>query len=130
MNLVTLAGPGITYYADWYKPSCLDFAAKTIALDMKKIGPTQLKAGPHVSGRKIDADSGFMGRFAIWWGRIFFARGPIVFAAKFREVAPRRAAPRSMRVDARRADHAYHDMSIRCHAMHRNSRPGAAVRLF
>ena len=100
MNLVTLAGPGITYYADWYQPSCLDFAAKTIALHMKKIGPTQLKAGPHVSGRKIDADSGFMGRFSIWCGRIFFARGAIVFAAKFREVAPRRAAPRSMRCDA------------------------------
>ena len=99
MNMVTLVGPGVTYYADWYKPTCLDFAAKTIALHMKKIGPTQLKAGPHVSGRKIDADSGFMCRFSIWCGRIFFARGAIVFAAKFREVAPRRAAPRSMRCD-------------------------------
>ena len=61
MNMVTLVGPGVTYYADWYKPTCLDFAAKTIALHMKKIGPTQLKAGPHVSGRKIDADSGLLG---------------------------------------------------------------------
>eukprot|EP01052_Picozoa_sp_SAG31_P077063 SAG31_NODE_36392_length_313_cov_6.387850_1_plen_35_part_01 len=34
--------------------------------------------GPHVSGWKIDADSGFIGRFANWCGRIFFARGAIV----------------------------------------------------
>ena len=39
MKMVTLAGPGITYYADWYKPRCLDFAAKTIALHMKKSDP-------------------------------------------------------------------------------------------
>eukprot|EP01052_Picozoa_sp_SAG31_P086631 SAG31_NODE_47338_length_248_cov_121.859060_1_plen_24_part_10 len=24
MNMVTLVGPGVTYYADWYKPTCLD----------------------------------------------------------------------------------------------------------
>eukprot|EP01052_Picozoa_sp_SAG31_P072416 SAG31_NODE_31390_length_368_cov_4.059480_1_plen_75_part_10 len=40
-------------------------------------------------------------------GSDFFTRGAIVFAAKFRGAAPRRAAPRSMRGDARRADHAY-----------------------
>eukprot|EP01052_Picozoa_sp_SAG31_P065372 SAG31_NODE_24200_length_486_cov_5.377261_1_plen_104_part_10 len=38
-------------------------------------------------------------------GSDFFDRGAIVFAAKFRGAAPRRAAPRSMRGDARRADH-------------------------
>ena len=100
MNKVTLVGPGVTCYADWYKHSCLDFIAKTMALRLKKIRPPQLRMRPHVSGWKIDSLSGFLGRFAIWCGRIFFARGAIVFAAKFREVAPRRAAPRSMRCDA------------------------------
>ena len=100
MNKVTLVGPGVTCYADWYKHSCLDFAAKTMALRLKKIRPPQLRMRPHVSGWKIDSLSGFLGRFAIWCGRILLACGGIAFAAKFRGVPPRRVAPRSMRADA------------------------------
>ena len=73
----------------------------------------------------------YMARLASWVGPILLDRGGIAFAAKFRGAAPRRAAPRSMRVDARRADHAYHDMSIRCHAMHAKfeTRAGGTINL-
>ena len=97
------------------------FRSKDYAPAGEKIRPPPLGMRPRQSGRKNCALSESAFRFAIWGGRILFACGAIVFPAKFSGVAPRRAAPRSMRGDKAMP---CHDMSIRCHAMHRNSRPG------